>query len=549
MIERWSAGWRPYALLALLCLGLYLPGLAALPVIDRDEARFAQASRQMLESGDFLRIRFQDEARNKKPAGIYWLQSAAVAALSTAGSAAIWPYRLPSLLGALAASLLTFALGRALVGNAAALLGAALLASALGVVAEAHLAKTDAVLLALAVAAQGALGVIYRDARRGGAARRWALLFWAAQGAAILVKGPVLPLLSLLTAGSLALADRDARWLAGLRPLWGVPVMLAVAAPWLVVITGATGGAFLGESLGHDFLGKLVGAQEAHGAWPGAYLLLLFVSFWPGSLLLAPAAAWAWQERARPTERFLIAWAVPFWLVLELVPTKLPNYLLPAYPALALLAARACLALADGRLARRRWLERGGVALFLLASLLLAAALVLAPERFGHGLDLAGIVACAIILLFGTRLALAALRRAGPGLVARAALLALLVMPAGFALVAPGLDGLWLSREAARMVERYHPPPAAPVVAVGYAEPSLVFLLGTETRSLSPEDAAQYVTSARGAAALVSSTDDAAFRQALERRGWQARLVERTAGLDYSNGKALMLTLYTGVPG
>ncbi len=550
MIARWSAGWRPYALLTLLCLGLYLPGLAALPVLDRDEARFAQATRQMLESGDYLRIRFQDEARNKKPAGIYWLQSAAVAALSTAGSSAIWPYRLPSLLGALAAVLVTFALGRALVGNEAALLGAALLASALGVVAEAHLAKTDAVLLATAAAAQGALALLYRDARRGAAPlRRWALLFWTAQGVAILVKGPVVPLLSLLTAGSLTLADRDARWLGRLRPLWGVPLMLAIALPWFIAITSATGGAFMGEAIGHDFLGKLAGTQEAHGAWPGTYLLLLFLSFWPGSLLLAPAASWAWQARAQPAERFLIAWAVPFWLALELVPTKLPHYLLPAYPALALLAARGCLALADGSLPRRRWPERVGVALFLAASLLLALALALAPLRFGRGPDIAGIVAAAIILVFGSRRALAALRRAGAGLAARAAVLALLVLPAGFALVAPGLDGLWLSRSAAIMVARYRPPRDAPVAAVGYSEPSLVFLLGTATRSLTPEAAAQYLTSARGAAALVSGGDDAAFRQALQRRGWQPRAVGRTAGLDYSNGKALTLTLYTGVPG
>ncbi len=379
--------------------------------------------------------------------------------------------------------------------------------------------------------------------------RGWALLFWTAQGLALLVKGPVVPLLSLLTVASLALADREARWLRFLRPLWGVPLALAIAAPWFIAITAATGGAFLAEAAGHDFFGKLLGAQEAHGALPGTYLLMLFLSFWPGSLLLVPAACWAWQERARPAARFLIAWAVPFWLVLELVPTKLPHYLLPAYPALALLAARGCLALAEGTLPRRRWLERGGVALFLVASLLLAAALVLAPLRFGRGPDIAGIVAAAIILVFGTRLALAALRRAGAGLAARAAVLALLVLPLGFALVAPGLDGLWLSRSAARMVERYRPPHDAPVVAVGYSEPSLVFLLGTATRSLTPDAAAQYLTTARGAAALVSGGDDAAFRAALQRLGWQARAVERTAGLDYSNGKAMMLTLYTGVPG
>ncbi|HEX9491210.1 MAG TPA: glycosyltransferase family 39 protein, partial [Stellaceae bacterium] len=334
MIERCSAGWRPYALLTLLCLALYLPGIAALPPLDRDESRFAQATRQMLESGDFLRIRFQDEARNKKPVGIYWLQAASVAALSAAQSNAIWPYRLPSLFGATAAVLLTFALGRALVGSGAALLGAALLAGSLGLVVEAHLAKTDAMLLATAVAAQGALGIIYSRARRGGAPAPWpwALLFWAAQGAGLLIKGPVTPLVGLLTAGALSLADRDARWLRALRPLWGVPLMLAMAAPWFIAITAATNGAFLGDAVGHDLLGKLVGAQEAHGAPPGYYLLLIAASFWPGSLLLGPALAWAWQQRAAPAERFLIAWVVPFWIVLELVPTKLPHYILPVYP-------------------------------------------------------------------------------------------------------------------------------------------------------------------------------------------------------------------------
>src|SRR5437762_9157261 len=109
-----SAGWwlgvRPYLLLAGLCLLLYLPGIAAIPPLDRDEARFAQATRQMLETGDFLRIRFQDEARNKKPAGIHWLQAAAVSAFAGPDSNAIWPYRLPSIIGALGAVLLTFAL-------------------------------------------------------------------------------------------------------------------------------------------------------------------------------------------------------------------------------------------------------------------------------------------------------------------------------------------------------------------------------------------------------------------------------------------------------
>ncbi|HEX6841411.1 MAG TPA: glycosyltransferase family 39 protein [Stellaceae bacterium] len=550
MSRRWSDGWRPYALLSLLCLALYLPGISALPPLDRDESRFAQATRQMLESHDFLRIRFQDEARNKKPAGIYWLQAASVAALSDAESSRIWPYRVPSLLGAGAAVLLTFALGSALVGRPAALAGAALLASALGVVVEAHLAKTDAVLLATVMAAQGALGAIYMRARRGDetAPWPWALLFWAAQGVGLLIKGPITPLLGLLTAGALSLADRDLRWLKGLRLLWGVPLMLVIAAPWFIAITAATHGAFLGESVGHDLAGKLLGAQEAHGAWPGYYLLLLAATFWPGSLLLGPALAWAWQQRKAPAVRFLIAWIVPFWLVLELVPTKLPHYILPAYPALALIAGRAVQALGEGALQRRCWLDGLTIALWAIVALALAAALAFLPGRLGPGFSPIGVIAAAVLLNLAGWLVVAAWR-GGPALAATVVALAVIVVAPTFQLIAPGLDKLWLSRAAAAMVARYHPPKGAPVVAVGYREPSLVFLLGTDTRFLAPDAAAQYITDARGAAALVSDRDAAAFKSALKARGWDARPLEHVDGLDYSNGQQMRLTLYTGAPG
>src|SRR5579859_694503 len=197
---RWGAdrlcGMWPYALLVGLCLMLYLPGIASIPPLDRDEARFAQATRQMLETGDFLHIRFQDEARNKKPAGIYWLQAAAVSAFSTPAATAIWPYRLPSLLGGMAAVLLTFNFGAALFGGGAearriAGIAAVILASALGIVAEVHIAKTDAALLAAVMAGQGALGLAYVRARTGLPVPPWiAVMFWTAELAAIFLKGP-----------------------------------------------------------------------------------------------------------------------------------------------------------------------------------------------------------------------------------------------------------------------------------------------------------------------------------------------------------------------
>ncbi|HKT18087.1 MAG TPA: glycosyltransferase family 39 protein [Stellaceae bacterium] len=547
MMAQALLGWRPYALLLLLCLGLYLPGFASLPVTDRDEARFAQASRQMLETGDYVNIRFQDEARNKKPAGIYWLQAAAVSVLSDAKSAAIWPYRVPSLLGATIAALMTFGMGSAVVGRKGAFLGAALLAASIELVVEAHLAKTDAVLLACITAAQLALARLYLAARQGAQADwRIALLFWLALAFGILVKGPVGPAVSALTIILLGIADREWRWLKALRPARGLALLIVMVAPWLIAISTTTEGAFLSQSLGSDFLGKLIGSQESHGAPPLLYLVTLAIAFWPGVLFLGPAIAWAWKHRSDGPERFLIAWAVPFWIVLELVPTKLPNYLLPAYPALALMIGRALVAAADGAFASWRWLDRGVAVIWAAASLGLAAVLVLTPMQFGNG-DASGLVAAAILLFLATRIGFAFWRGAAAFLVPRTIILALLVLPLGFAFVAPQLDRLWLSRAAAELVARNAPAQDAPVVAAaGYAEPSLVFLLGTRTMLVDPGRAAAHVAAVPGALALVESRSDAAFRADLAVQGKVPRVLGKVSGLDYSNGRPMILTLYGG---
>jgi 4-amino-4-deoxy-L-arabinose transferase-like glycosyltransferase len=546
-------GIRPYALLALLCLMLYLPGIVAIPPLDRDEARFTQATRQMLQTGDFLRIRFQDAARNRKPAAVYWLQAASVAAFSTPESTAIWPYRLPSVLGATAAALLTFAFGAALFGGAAALparrigfAAALLLAGAFGVIAEAHIAKTDAVLLATAVVGQGALGLVYVRARTGQPAERWlAAAFWVAEIIAIMLKGPPVPALAITTIAALSIADRDLRWLRGLHPIAGLAVTVAAVLPWLIAIERATGGNFLAESLGHDFAAKLIGPQESHGAPPFAYLLMAVASFWPGSLVLVPALVGGWRRHEAPAERFLLAWLVPAWVILELVPTKLPHYVLPLYPALALLAGAAIANIAVPLSAG--WTRRIDIAakfLWLIVTVTGAAVLVVLPLRFGGHIDPAGLLGAVVLL--GTAAAL--LRRPlrpRLSLAAIVLLAAAFVLPAGLAVV-PGLERFWLSPAAAALIAAHPPPAGTPVVAVGYNEPSLVFLLIGDIRLLTPRGAAE--TLAHGGEALVSNREDAMFRQALSARGLTAQPLGSVLGFDYSNGQRMVLTLYHVTP-
>ncbi len=540
----WLSGIRPYALLCLLCLILYAPGLAAIPPLDRDEARFAQATRQMLETGDFVRIRFQDEARNKKPIGIYWLQAAAVAAFSSPESTAVWPYRLPSALAATAAVLLTFGLGARLFDSrTAGFIAAVLTASAIGVVVEAHLAKTDAALLAAVVAGQGALGLVYIMTRTG-RPTGWPLplLFWLAEAGAILLKGPPGPVLALLTVGCLSIADRDIRWVKGLRPLAGILIMAATAAPWLIAVQKATAGDFISDSLAHDLLPKLIGAQESHGAPPGYYLAAAMASFWPGSLFIVPGLIWGWRQRRAAGCRFLLAWLGPAWIFFELVPTKLPHYVLPLYPALALLVGGA---LTGGFIkplfGPARFADRIVGLLWGAVTIVLAVVLLILPLWFGGTVSLAVIVAVPAMLGLAWLLFFRDLQpKRAAGLIA--ALAAAFVVPAALA-VAPELDYLWLSRSAAAALARHPPGLGKAVLSVGYSEPSLVFLLGTATRLVTAAPGDGQLAGA--GMALVSDRSDTEFLQSLARRGLTARALDRVEGLDYSaRGGKLVLTLY-----
>jgi 4-amino-4-deoxy-L-arabinose transferase-like glycosyltransferase len=544
-------------LLVLLCLILYLPGFFSLPPIDRDEARFAQASKQMVESGDYVDIRFQDEPRYKKPIGIYWLQAAAVALVGGGGDAPIWVYRLPSLVGAVLAVLLTAQLGARLFDRRTGFVAALLLASCLLLGVEARLAKTDAVLLACILAAQLALARAWteRDSTEKPALLP-ALGFWLALGAGMLVKGPIILLASGGTALLLALFERRGRWLLRLKPVPGVPVAILVVLPWLVAIGIQSDGAFFQASVGHDLLGKVLSGQESHGAPPGYYAVAVWLTFWPGSLLLFLALPWIWNHRRDSAVKFCLAWSLPVWIVFELVLTKLPHYVLPAYPALALLTARALAAglPAPGvATAGARWAGRLRllvVPVWLAITLALAAVLVILPSDLHVNPPLPGlpgaigVVAIAIfglVLLWRDRL---------QGTATALASSAVFLAVTAYQSVLPQVDALWSSAEIAELAKAADlscPDPT--IAAAGYAEPSLVFLVGTDTILTDAAGAAAHVT--RGgpcALALVEKREESAFLAALPAVDPPVFELGGISGFNYSNGRFVELTLYRWGP-
>src|SRR6195952_1632550 len=243
---------RAAAFLLLCGLLLFLPGFFNIPPIDRDEARFAQATKQMVETGDFVDLRFQEDVRYKKPVGVYWLQAAAVETATALGlpraQVRIWLYRVPSLIGAIGGVLLTYWTALAFVTRRSAILAALIVCSSVLLGVEARLAKTDAMLLLTVVAAMGAMARIYLSWQRGEDPARpsWTCpaIFWTALAVGILLKGPLILMFVALTIVTLAILDRSAAWLWRLRPLWGVIWTLVLVLPWFVAIFWRSGDAF-----------------------------------------------------------------------------------------------------------------------------------------------------------------------------------------------------------------------------------------------------------------------------------------------------------------
>lgn len=543
-IDRLIAGWRGPLLAALVALVAALPGLIAMPPLDRTEARFAQATAQILEHDDWLDLRFQERPVEDSSPAVHWLQAAAVKLFSADEARHIWPYRLPSLLGAmLAAAACAWGAARfwgQRAGTAAGIvLGAGFMLSTLGFVATA-----DALLCGLITVAMAALSRLYAAAREGRRLeRRTRLVFWLALALSMLVKGPVGLLLVGATLATLAIWDRRIGWIGRLGWAWGVILLIAAGGPWALAVTVNTDADFWrGAALD---LWNGLGGDGRHTAWPGTHLAALPLLFYPATLLLVAALVAAWRRREETGVRFAVAWLVPAWIVFELIPGKLPHYVLPLYPALAWLAAAA---LTQNLPRRAIW---GGVILSSLAAVALSVICVWLLGSYGNASDPIYVTIAVGFLLVGVfvgawfmlnREVLTALMlTCVMGVMAHAAMVAGLI---------PQLKPLFPARTLERVLDRTGLDPRdgmapGPVAVAGFSAPSLVFLLGTATELGGAEAAADAV--AEGRPAVVEQRLADAFTGRLAARGLKAEAVSEFRAYDYARGEPILLTVYRPV--
>ncbi len=357
-----------YALLLAVAAALTLPNLGVSSLWDVDEGVNAEAAREMQDAGTWVIPTFNFELRTAKPVMLYWVQRASYAAFGVSE----WSARLPSVLAAWLTILLTYELGRRMFGRGTGLLGGIVLASAIEFCVLAHAATPDATLLLFTTLT---FYLFWIGQENGG--RRWWVPVGAACGLAMLTKGPVGVALPGLVIGLYFLWNRELSRLFDRRMLWGALAFLLVAGPWYGLVTSETRGAWAKAFFLNENVNRALTSMEDHRGPFFYHAAALFALFAPWSIFLIGSLWYGVKAASTPTadggraHRFLICWFAAYLLCFSLVQTKLPNYVLPLYPALAILTARFLVRWREGELAIRKWLmpaATGGLAMIALAT-------------------------------------------------------------------------------------------------------------------------------------------------------------------------------------
>ncbi len=553
-----SKGLRAPLIAALITFIFAVPCAILMPPLDRDESRFTQATAQMLETGDYVRIMLQDVPRNKKPVGIHWLQALSVALTSKVEARSVLAYRWPSILGAsLAAFACAWGAGKAF-GTRTGLRAGVLFGISFMLSTEAFWAKTDAVQCGFITLMMAALAQIYlrtRDLNKGDPAPKlfWLkLIFWLSLAGSIMIKiviGPMVLAATLAGLWILSLMKKEVGlgWLRHMGWRLGLSLVLLICAPWFIAITIETNGDFWRGAAGTDFAQKLTGGSEGHFAPPGIHTLLLCLTLFPASFLLGGALQTAIQRWREPAVKFALAWFVLAFLVFEATPTKLPHYPLPTFGALIWLCALSL----ETRL--KLWARIVNLVCGLVGAAFLTAAAFIGVKQFGDASAniMAVMVAVSTLVLgfLGWWLMLRARPQVGLGFLVAAGIIGHLSVVSLLASLKP----IWMSRQMEQALITTGLDPrqgltAGPVASLGYSEPSLVFRMGTQTELLDDDAEGAVDALKNGQPVFVEQRFEAPFQAAAKAQGIAPHAVTQVKGLDYSNGRKMTITLYDNTP-
>ncbi|MBF96916.1 MAG: Undecaprenyl phosphate-alpha-4-amino-4-deoxy-L-arabinose arabinosyl transferase [Alphaproteobacteria bacterium MarineAlpha9_Bin4] len=483
--------YKELILILFLSLIINFSTINTFPVLDRDEARYVQSTKQMLETGNYNSIKFKDDLRSKKPIGIYWLQSISVNLFSFKKKTDysdkklndIWKYRFISSLFSLFSCLALFFLATKVFDRKTAFYSSLTLQCTLLFVIESHIAKTDAVLLTCSICSMLLLMGYYK----GIFIKKFDyifLAFWCSLGFSIMIKGPVLLLIILVTTIFIMLIKKKVKWVHATNPLIGFFILLLIIIPWFLSIPSVEQSSFISEGLKKDFLDKMIGAQESHGAFFGAHTIAILVLFFPMSLFLIPSIQKSIKGYSSENIFFLIAWILPNLIILELVPTKLPHYTLPLYPGLALLVGSNIASQKSLIINGKQIYNNLNFLLYIIIITVLVYVIFIAMRDYSSILQDYKYVAFFTYLVFLVPI-FKVIRINKVRSFYYQVFLGCITSIFIFGFLLPKLDRIWISKEIYNIINTDNKEfKSSTIATIGYNEPSLIFLLGTKTAVL-----------------------------------------------------------------
>jgi 4-amino-4-deoxy-L-arabinose transferase-like glycosyltransferase len=338
-----------YVLLFFGCLLFHIVGTWSVPLFDRDEPRFAEASREMIERGDYIVPRFNNQLRLDKPPLAYWAQVASYKIFGQNDFAA----RFPSAVAAALVAMSILAWGKRIGGERVGWWAAIIFTLSLQTFLHAKAAVADMWLVLFVTTAQWAGWELLQEKKTSNAQRptlnvqwTWWLTFYVSLSIGFLAKGPI-AWTPLLTLAALKYFSPDVELAQRFKFVRGILLMLAIVGLWGIPALIQTHGEFLRIGIGRHVIGRSFSAMESHGANSlGIYLLVLplyfitiFASFFPWSIKLPSITKKLWRNRDK-IDIYLLCGVGVIFIIFTFIKTKLPHYTLPAFPLLALLAAR-----------------------------------------------------------------------------------------------------------------------------------------------------------------------------------------------------------------
>ena len=325
---------RMWLLLAIFAIAWFC-NLGYRHLAKSDEGRYAEIPREMVASGDWLTPRLNGFKYFEKPPLQYWATAAAFSVFGqTEWAARLWP-GLTGFFGVL----LVFWFGSRLLGPPAGLYGAAVVASSAIYVSIGHMLTLDMGLTLFMSASVFSIALAQRDQASEAERRRWMLLAWAAAALAMLSKGLIGIVLPAGAVALYVLVERDWKILARLHTASGALLFAAIAAPWFVAVS-IVNPEFFRFFFIHEHFERFLTQVHRRDEPAWYFIPVLLAGVLPWILSLFPALWHAWKRSpdvAFQPKRFLLLWCALVFVFFSASGSKLASYILPIFPALALL--------------------------------------------------------------------------------------------------------------------------------------------------------------------------------------------------------------------